>query len=99
LQALAPAFAALFFYAGVLIQHAKQNWFVGIRTPLTLSNETVWKKTHALGSKLFKASGIVCLIGIIYPVWAIWFIIIPAIASAVITVVYSYQEFQRQTKK
>lgn len=45
------------FYTGVLCQHARPDWFVGIRTPWTLSSETVWVKTHKLGARLFKAAG------------------------------------------
>jgi len=33
------AAAGLFYYSGVVLTHAKQNWFVGIRTPWTLSSE------------------------------------------------------------
>ena len=45
--------AGLFYYSGVLLTHAERNWFVGIRTPWTLSSEEVWKRTHALGGRLF----------------------------------------------
>lgn len=31
----------LLFYAGILVENAKRNWFMGIRTPWTLSNEAV----------------------------------------------------------
>ncbi|MGB9175625.1 MAG: DUF1648 domain-containing protein, partial [Methanoregula sp.] len=37
----------LFIYIGFLLEHAEPNWFVGIRTPWTLSSTSVWKKTHA----------------------------------------------------
>jgi uncharacterized membrane protein len=35
----------LFFYIGILCEHSKRNWFIGIRTPWTLSSEKVWDKT------------------------------------------------------
>jgi len=38
IQTLSPGFAVLFYYAGVLTSHAKRNWFVGIRTPWTMSS-------------------------------------------------------------
>ncbi len=44
----------LFIYIGFLLGHAEQNWFVGIRTPWTLSSETVWKKTHELGGNVIQ---------------------------------------------
>ncbi len=61
---LTPAFAVLFYFCGVLMGKAKRNYFVGIRTPWTLNNEAVWDKTHRLGGKLFKAAGVVALLGV-----------------------------------
>jgi uncharacterized membrane protein len=87
-------FGILFVYLGFLIEHAEQNWFVGIRTPWTLSSVVVWKKTHERGGKLFKISGIVSFLGVIAGSYAIWFIIIPALTVAVYTVVYSYVVYQ-----
>lgn len=40
----------------------KKNWFVGVRTPWTLSSENVWNKTHRLSGKLFIIWGIVIII-------------------------------------
>ncbi|MCD6528067.1 SdpI family protein [bacterium] len=52
-QAMIPALAILFYYCGVLLEKAKRNWFIGIRTPWTLSSDEVWDKTHQLGGRLF----------------------------------------------
>lgn len=95
---LIPAFAVLFYYAGILIEHAKRNWFIGIRTPWTLSSEKVWNKTHKLGAKLFKVSAIIILLGLIFQKYAIWFIIIPIIFSVIDTTVYSYFEYKKLRK-
>lgn len=35
----------------------KSSFFIGIRTPWTLSSETVWQKTHRVGGKLFFVAG------------------------------------------
>jgi len=86
----------LFIYLGFLLDHAEQNWFVGIRTPWTLSSKTVWKKTHELGGKLFKIAGVISCSGIFAGVYALWFVLVPALAVAVITVAYSYYEFQKE---
>jgi uncharacterized membrane protein len=88
----------LFIYLGFLLDHAEQNWFVGIRTPWTLSSKTVWKKTHVLGGKLFKIAGVISCLGIFAGVYALWFVLVPALAVAVITVAYSYYEFQKESK-
>jgi uncharacterized membrane protein len=86
----------LFMYIGFLMEHAEPNWFVGIRTPWTLSSDSVWKKTHQKGATLFKLAGVVSMIGILAGVYAWLFILVPAIAVAVYTVVYSYVEFRRE---
>jgi len=86
----------LFIYIGFLIGHAEPNWFVGIRTPWTLSSDSVWKKTHQRGATLFKLAGVVSMIGILAGIYAWLFILIPAIAVALYTVVYSYIEFNKE---
>ncbi|NQU83688.1 MAG: SdpI family protein [Parcubacteria group bacterium] len=98
-QAMMPALGILFFYIGVMIQHAKRNWFIGIRTPWTLSSDTVWNKTHKIGGKMFKVSGIVVMIGILFPQWAFYFILIPVMTTTVYTILYSYFEFKKLSKK
>jgi uncharacterized membrane protein len=88
----------LFIYIGFLLGHAEQNWFVGIRTPWTLSSKTVWKKTHEIGGKLFKIAGVIAFTGVLAGGYAMWFILVPAFAVSVITVAYSYFEFQKELK-
>lgn len=94
-QFLAPAFGVLFYYAGVLIENAKRNWSIGIRTPWTLSSEKVWAKTHQLGGKLFKVSGVIVLLGIILPDYAFLVLVLPIILSSIYLFVYSYFEYRK----
>ncbi|MCX6770842.1 MAG: SdpI family protein [Candidatus Micrarchaeota archaeon] len=94
-QFLAPAFGALFIYLGVVLAKAKQNWFVGIRTPWTLSSEKVWGRTHALGSKLFMAAGMVALLGVVLPQMFVASIAV-VLAAAVATFAYSYIEYRKE---
>jgi len=98
IQFIAPAFGALIYYIGSVLEKAKQNWFVGIRTPWTLSSEGVWEKTHKMSGKLFKAAGIIALIGIIFPAAGLGASIAVLIATAVFAVVYSYLEFEKEKK-
>lgn len=88
----------LFFYAGILCENAKRNWFIGIRTPWTLSNDVVWDKTHKLGGKLFKVAGIVSLLGIFFQEYTLIFILVPVILVAAYTTIYSYVEYQKEIK-
>jgi len=98
-QLMAPGFGALIFYAGILVSHAKRNWFIGIRTPWTMSSEIVWDKTHKLGGKLFKTAGLLAFVGAVIPEDAIYFVLIPILAAAIVSVVYSYFEYKKQEKK
>lgn len=97
-QVLAPAFGGLFYYIGVMIEHAKRNWFVGIRTPWTLSSENVWDKTHAIGAKLFKITGVVALLGVLLPNYALFFVLVPVLVVAVYLIAYSYFAYQREMR-
>jgi len=95
---LVPIFSIFFYYCGILIQKAQRNWFIGIRTPWTLSNEEVWNKTHKIGGKLFKIAGIISLIGILLPEYALFFVICPVIIASLFPVIYSYFAYQKLTK-
>ena len=94
-QYLAPAFGALFYATGVMLHHARPNWFVGIRTPWTLNNERVWQKTHQLGGVLFKLCGVVALMGILFGKYALWLILSPILVTSLYLTVYSYWEFRK----
>jgi uncharacterized membrane protein len=65
---IAPIMAGLvFIIIGNHLQRVRSNYFMGIRTPWTLSNETVWKKTHRLSGKLFFIGGLLILISAFLP--------------------------------
>jgi uncharacterized membrane protein len=96
IQLMAPAIGLLIYYAGVLTENAKQNWFIGVRTPWTLSSSRVWNKTNRLAGKLFKAAGILAALGAAFPHETIFFILVPVILAAIYPLIYSYQEYQRQ---
>jgi uncharacterized membrane protein len=90
--------ALLFFYIGVMLKHAKKNWFIGIRTPWTMSSEAVWDKTHAQASKLFKATGIVILFGIFSAELTIILILGSVLVVGVYTTWFSYSEYKKEQK-
>lgn len=89
----------LFYYIGILMEHAEINWFIGIRTPWTLSSDMIWKKTNRLGGKLFRIAGIVTLLGAFFPGFEFYFILGPALLIAGFTAVYSYLEYQKELKE
>lgn len=97
-QLMLPAIAIIYYYAGVLITNAKRNYFIGIRTPWTLNNDAVWDKTHRAGGKLFKAAAVIAFLGIFFPNYAFFFVIIPVISVSIYTILYSYFEYRKEMK-
>jgi uncharacterized membrane protein len=97
-SAMLPALGLLFIFLGSLIQKSKRNFFIGIRTPWTLSSDTVWDETHRVGGSLFKISGALALVGALFPDYAFWFFFIPLICTALFSISYSYIVFMRETK-
>lgn len=98
-KAMLPAMGILFFFIGYLLRKAKRNFFIGIRTPWTLSSDYVWDETHRIGSVLFMVSGVLAFIGSFFGgMLAFWFLFVPLIGSTLITVVYSYVLYQREVK-
>ena len=89
----------LFLAVGWMIGRAKRNFFIGIRTPWTLMSDEVWDRTHKLGSKLFYAAGVCALLGVFAPDYAMWLIMVPTIAAALITYAYSYFIYQQIAPK
>ena len=97
--AMLPAIGLLFIFAGFMMRQAKRNFFIGIRTPWTLSSDTVWHKTHQLGAVLFMISGVLAFIGGIFGgMTAFWLMFIPIIGSTIFLLVYSYVLYQREAK-
>ena len=96
--AMLPALGLIFVFAGVMMRQAKRNFFIGIRTPWTLSSDRVWDETHRIGSTLFIVSGILALLGAFFADYAVWFILIPVLGSTLFLFVYSYVLYQQETK-
>jgi len=97
--ALLPAMGLLFIFIGFMLRKAKRNFFIGIRTPWTLSNDIVWDKTHQLGSVLFILSGILTFIGGLFGgMIALWFLFVPLIGSTIFLIIYSYLLYRQETK-
>lgn len=96
--AMLPAIGLLFIFAGIMMRKAKRNFFIGIRTPWTLSNDRVWDETHRLGSTLFIISGILALLGTFFADYAVWFILVPVLGATLFLILYSYVLYQRETR-
>lgn len=101
------AIVSLFLaFLGKVMVNVKQNYFVGIRTPWTLSNELVWEDTHQFTAPLWFYSGILMSIVIsiltisgfsaviILPIFLIWVLTI-----VIIPIAYSFKRFKEEKNR
>jgi uncharacterized membrane protein len=90
----------LFVLLGNYLTRVEPNWFVGIRTPWTLSSDTVWRKTHRTGGWLMVIGGLVVASCAFLPHGAFLPLLIVAIlVMAVIPIVQSYVLWKREQSK
>jgi uncharacterized membrane protein len=99
-QALMPAIGVLFIVIGLMMLKAKRNYFIGIRTPWTLSSDEVWDRTHKLGGRLFIAAGIItAILTVFLSKIAIWVMLGLVLATALFSIIYSYVIFHKLEKE
>lgn len=91
-----PLIGLLFAFLGNYFKTIKPNYFIGIRTPWTLENEEVWKKTHLMGGKLWFVGGLLMALTFVLPneMQLYTFLGITAVIS-IVPIVYSYLEFKK----
>lgn len=89
----------LFIVIGNYLPQCKPNYFVGIKTPWTLSNEEVWRKTHRFSGKVFVVLGIIMILSVFVPVMWKSFVMVGIIIGAVgLTMGYSYVAYKKELK-
>ncbi len=93
-----PVVGLLFIGAGYMMGKAKRNFFIGIRTPWTLSSETVWDETHKLGSKLFMLGGVVTIVSTFLGEAGFWLMMVAVLVAAFVPMIYSYILWRRENK-
>jgi uncharacterized membrane protein len=87
----------LMIVIGNLLGKVKNNWFVGIRNPWTLSSENVWNKTHRVGGFLFVIFGfIIMVVPILSPTPGLILFFIGIITIVLGTSVYSYILYRKE---
>ena len=78
----------------------KQTWFVGIRTPWTMTSELSWTKTHQLGGKIFVVFGLLlALAGLTKQPWMFVVVIGLFMVSIILLMVYSYMVWKADPNK
>lgn len=95
---VSSAIGLMFIIFGILMPKLKNNWFVGIRTPWTLSSDFVWQKTHQLGKYMFIVAGALFLFISYLPLPLVLPVFILLIILLLVPVVYSYFLFKKEQK-
>ena len=91
------AIGGLFLVLGTLLPRFKSNFFFGIRTPWTLSSETVWARTHRVGGTAMMVVGaLLVLAGVLGTARWLYVAIGGAAALVVVVLVYSYAAWRSE---
>lgn len=90
----------LFIVIGNYMAKIKMNWFIGIRTPWTMSSEEVWNKTHRFGGKMFILAGLLMMAETVLPLsWKLPVFIVMLVILLGGTIGYSYFAYLQEKKK
>lgn len=101
-RVLAGSLGVLFVLLGNYLGRVKPNWFIGIRTPWTLDNPEVWRRTHRVGGWLFVAAGLVTVVCALVPATgaltvAFVGVMVAAVGSALLSLVFWAQARKGRT--
>lgn len=92
LRLVGLALALLFLALGNVLPKTRPNFFLGVRTPWTLTSDLAWEKTHRLAGRLWAATGLIGLILMlaVTPQAGLIALVVLSVGSALIAIAYSY---------
>lgn len=91
---------AFFVIIGLMLPRVHPNWFVGIRTPWTLTSDLSWERTHKIGGTLFIALGLISIVSsLLAPGASLGFLIGGGLVMTVFLFVYSYRVWKDDPAK
>lgn len=101
MERVAPVLVGLqFIILGNALPRARPNWWFGIRTPWTMSNDRVWTRTHRVGGYLLAGAGVLVFLAAFVPGPFTFTIGIGAVLAATFaSVIYSYFAWKQETSK
>lgn len=88
----------LLMVIGNYLPRIRSNWWMGIRTPWTLTSDRVWRETHRLGGRTFVAAGAVSVLAaVLLPeALGVGVSVAAALAGSLVPVVFSYRAWRRE---
>jgi len=100
-RVMTAAAGAMLVVLGNVLPRARPNWWFGIRTPWTLSNERVWMRTHRVAGYLLVAAGLACVVTapFVSERTTPLVFLTTLIAAAVGSIGYSYFAWRQETSR
>jgi immunity protein, SdpI family len=96
-RVIAAGWGVLLVMLGSYLGRVEPNWFVGIRTPWTLSSEQVWQRTHRVGGRIVLVGGALCVLTVLLPTAAALPVLAGVtVAVALLPVVLSYAWWKQE---
>jgi len=89
----------LFVVLGNLLPRARSNFIFGIRTPWTLSSDTVWARSHRVGGYVMVGAGLLTIVAAFLgrPV-GVAVALVSLFVASIVPVVYSYIAWSRERR-
>jgi uncharacterized membrane protein len=95
-----PLVGVLFIVLGNFLGKIRPNWFVGVRTPWTLSSQLSWDKTHRLAGWLFIVMGLLFFpVALIQTTWSLITMLVIDVVFVGWMVVYSYVVYRNDSHR
>lgn len=90
----------LVVYLGNVMPKFRMNWFCGIKTPWTLSSETVWRRTHRVAGRLYFVAGVLGAIGAFVPNDTVRLVMlfVPLLAASLVSTALSYLWYRAEQR-
>ena len=88
----------LMVFLGNIMPKFRMNWYCGLKTPWTLSSESVWTKTHRAAGRMMFAAGIIGAAGSFVPNEIAKFVLVfaPMAAATIIPTVLSWRWYRAE---
>ncbi len=93
------AMSVLFIGLGNFMGKLRRNFWMGIRTPWTLTSEVVWERTHRLGGWLFVGIGLLGIVFSFVPLLRVWGVVALILIVVIFLCVYSYVCYRQNIRE
>ena len=85
---------------GNVLPRTRPNWWLGVRTPWTLSNDRVWARTHRVAGFLMVGAGVVVALSSALPAtWGLAVLLCAVAFAALGSIAYSWVAWKEETTR